>query len=284
MDIRARSAPVRGGTPGKPRNHPEQNRFGSPDRPSTAGMEAVKVQMPTGFSKTEDLMAMSPIGDRCSSEKSLKVVDTRHGRRRGNNTVIGSEERFLWQKPTYCSDAIYDVTANIVKPRAAGFGSSTREDWKGIAENKRDTVNPYTGPGRYHIPDERNALSDAPAIKASPFGLSRRELVDLKNPSPGPVYTIDGIYRYGRDKKVGPGFNKDNRPPLEQDTLRCSTSAYYLPKPQKVGPSCTFPKDQNFRDRALNVHRSPGPIYDTTSHDFQTGPSYSFSASKSKRF
>jgi len=198
-----------------------------------------------------------------------------------------SEERFTWQKPSYLSDSMYNLPSAMDKKNATKFGSSTREDWKCLTTNKKDSVNPYTGPGRYRTLDERQALSSAPNLKNVRFGSGRREFGDLKTPSPGPAYHYDGVYRYGKDKKLAPGFNKDDRPPLNADLIRSNCQASYMPRLPSGGPRVVFGKDEGFRERGGGgdaARRSPGPIYDTSRHDFRTGPSFSFGASKAKRF
>ncbi|CAM9448808.1 unnamed protein product [Choristocarpus tenellus] len=88
--------------------------------------------------------------------------DVRFGNKEGGGIHFGSEERFLWQKPRYASDAMYNVQSGLSE-RPFSFGVSTRDDWRKIMENTKDLHNPNAGPGNYRVGNEHKVLSESPS-------------------------------------------------------------------------------------------------------------------------
>jgi hypothetical protein len=87
-------------------------------------------------------------------------------------------------------------------------------------------------------------------------------------------------FRYGRDRSIGAGFNRDHRKPM----LISSTDATYYPK---LPPATSVKVGQKLVKGSLfdlSSNRSPGAIYHTEKYDFKTGPKFSFGANKQDRF
>lgn len=220
---------------------------------------------------------MSPVGD----EQERWRQDTRTPGDRGHRAIVDiGEQRMKWQKPTSDHDAFYNLPG-CLETIAAPFGSSTRADWEGTMKNKRDTMNPYAGPGNYDTSDVTplSTCRSAPNVK---FGFANRS-IDHDNKVPGPEYTIAGIYRMGgldRLKDTGIGFNKDHRKPLQGH----ATDASYFPKLQANCTGGLIGQKLKQGGGWDNAKKSPGPIYNIAKYDFRTGPVHSFGTSKSSRF
>lgn len=196
----------------------------------------------------------------------------------GQNTFLDiGESRFRWQKPVSDVDAFYNLPDTLGKI-ATPFGSSTRTDWEGTVKNKRDGVNPYAGPGNYNT-NNFTVLSTCRAAPNNKFGFSARA-ASYETSSPGPTYDIAGIYRNGTDRRVGVGFNKDDRKPM----LYQATDATYYPKLAKAPSVKIGTKLKTGSAWGSSTARSPGPIYNVGKYDFRTGPRFSFGGSKSDRF
>jgi hypothetical protein len=137
-----------------------------------------------------------------SSEKEC----TRYGVITTPATKIGSEERFSWQKLTASTDGIYDLPDQRC-PRTMTFGTSIRMS----EESNSDAVKRRAGPGTYESSTCYDKVSDYTNKQGNRFSLAPRESLDLKTPSPGPVYVISNQYWNGADKGIKIGFNCDTR-------------------------------------------------------------------------
>ncbi|CAM9626435.1 unnamed protein product, partial [Discosporangium mesarthrocarpum] len=180
-----------------------------------------------------------PLSQGANEGHTRRKNDTRFGNREGGGTNFGSEERFLWQKPQYASDALYNVPSGLVD-RPFSFGFSTREDWRKILENLKDLHNPNAGPGNYRVGNEHELLSDCPSRRDITFGQSVRGGMALSTASPGVLYNVEGVLRTGPDKgRIFPGFNLDSRKPLA-DNLNSTTSAMYSPQLPKGGRGAVY--------------------------------------------
>jgi hypothetical protein len=121
-------------------------------------------------------------------------------------TKIGSEERFAWQKLTASTDGIYDLPDQRC-PRTMTFGTSIRMS----EESNSDAVKRRAGPGTYESSTCYDKVSDYTNKQGNRFSLAPRQSLDLKTPSPGPVYVISNQYWNGAEKGIKIGFNCDTR-------------------------------------------------------------------------
>ncbi|KAJ8600855.1 hypothetical protein CTAYLR_008517 [Chrysophaeum taylorii] len=185
------------------------------------------------------------------------------------------EERFQWQRPPNDVDAFYSLPSTLGQ-LAPNFGSSTRADWE--KQTRSDGVNPYAGPGNYNTRDIA-VLSTCASSPKTIFQCARRA-PSSETSSPGPAYNIGGIWKDGRDRTIGYGFNKDNRRPL---LIHATDALYYPQMPKGNAPKIGLKLKSGGPCEGAGK-RSPGPIYDTQKYDFRTGPAYSFGASKAGRF
>lgn len=185
-------------------------------------------------------------------------------------------------------DALYKLPSTLMND-APVFGTSTRSDWENTVKNKRDSINPYAGPCNYNTSNIQ-VLSTCNASPTPVFLSSNRAPSD-ETYSPGPAYHVDGIYKNGRDKQLGIGFNKDQRKP---DRLDATDAVYYPQLPKGNAPKIGV-RLKGTLDVAGKC--SPGPvrvlstptnalaqIYETQKYDFRTGPAFSFGSSKASRF
>lgn len=137
-----------------------------------------------------------------SSEKDC----TRYGVITTSATKIGSEERFSWQKQTSSTDGMYDLPDQRCH-RTVTFGTALRMS----EESNSDAVKRRAGPGTYECSTCYDKVSDFKNKQGNRFALAPRESLDLKTPSPGPVYVISNQYWNGAEKGIKIGFNCDTR-------------------------------------------------------------------------
>ena len=131
---------------------------------------------------------------------------TRYGTISSPSTKIGREERFLWQKSKSTSDGVYDLP-DLKSTRIITFGTAQRMAEQSNIDSGRRT----TGPGSYDYGHCYDKVSEHRHRHGNRFSGAPRESMDLKTPSPGPVYNISKLYWNGADKGIKIGFNCDSR-------------------------------------------------------------------------
>ena len=136
-------------------------------------------------------------------------------------------------------------------------------------------TNPNAGPGSYRVVENMELSSEMPAHPGIKFPTSERPDMNMKTLGPGPIYELEGKFRYGKDSKVLPGFNLDHRKPL----VESATDAMYHP-PLSKGTSVTI-KQRRVPSvlRAHQMRNSPAPHdYDVVgaARRLNREPSYSF--------
>lgn len=206
---------------------------------------------------------------------------TRLGVKKGGNAIIGNEERFKWQQPVNEFDAFYKLPSALSKT-ATGFGLSTRANWEHMVCNKKDTMNPNAGPGQ-HDTQDLDKLSTNRSPSKYVFGQGLRSATQ-KPDTPGPKYDVGGMYKNGNSKSsLRIAFKRSERELSGSDVHAMMTppvKGYILPLPK--GSSKTI--GTKLKNPSSAANRSPGPVYNMSKYDFRSGPSSSFSKSKTTRF
>lgn len=217
---------------------------------------------------TGSLPPLSPI----RTLEQLPSPSTRYGRKGDAAMRFGTERRFRMQHSPSASDVMYNLpptsSASTIR-----FGSSGRTSLTPKSESS-------TGPASYNVNTAHAASSEARAKPGVGFGVCPRKGLGLNTPSPGAVYNVDGVYKTGKDSRLGTSFNCDYRKPLIEDCATRNAEMYCLQAPRRSG--ITFGSRHALSSPAP---RSPGAIYNNHEIvDFRTGPSFSFGHSKTNRF
>lgn len=197
---------------------------------------------------------------------------TRYGPNSQSTVSFSQEERFAWQKAKFQSDVVYDIKPDYTG-RTVLFSGALRKP----SDDNPDAKKRSTGPGSYDVANSAEFLSDYIHKGGQRFSSGARESMAVKTPSPGPVYTIDGCYYRGPDKKEPISFNCDSRTSLGGAG---NVDADMLWPQLSKGKAITIAKKLPRKDRSADT---PGPHYKIR-QNFQTGPSFSFGRGRGDRF
>ena len=207
----------------------------------------------------------------------LNVPDdvTRFGKSHKPTAVLGTEERFQWQKSGQTSDVMYDIPSPT-PAHAITFGSSLR---KGMDDENPDAKKRSTGPGSYDIAGSYDHNSEYAKHEAGRFGQAPRQSMAMKTPSAGAVYNIDKQFWNGPEKSHGVGFANAARGELHGSAEGVNADMYA--GKSETGPAITIAKKLTTKEQGSDT---PGAIYDVHEKvNFQTGPAYSFGHGKESK-
>jgi len=205
--------------------------------------------------------------------KNKKSV-TRYGAVAEQVVKFGSEERFQWQKAKFVSDVCYELPIEQAR-KSVVFPADPK---KPLVDNP-DAAKNATGPGSYDVSKGFNVYSEYTNHGAGKFSVAQRQSMDMKTPSPGPVYNIEKCYSNGPDHGMPVGFNLDSRKPLYDGEAAGANADPVYPQLPK-GTSVTIGK--RFTSK---MKKNPSPSYDPYKYmTFQTGPKYTFGAGKANRW
>ena len=188
-----------------------------------------------------------------------RAIGTRYGPRSQSAVSFAQEERFAWQKAKFASETMYDI-----KPAGNGKSVVFSGGLRGDSCDNPDAKKRSTGPGSYDVANAPNFISEYIRRDGNRFASAARESMEVKSPSPGPVYTIDGCYYRGPDKGHPISFNCDKRRPLHGGQ---PTDADMLWPALSKGPSITIAKRIPQKVRGSDTP-SPYPLREVAAGEY----------------